>query len=34
METADLVVLRKVVTAGDTFAVPQSTGFMIALFVP
>ena len=34
METTHLVVLRKVVAAGNQFAVPQSTGFMIALFVP
>ena len=33
-ETTDLVVLRKVVTAGETVNVPRSTGFMVALFVP
>ena len=33
-ETTDLVVLRKVVTAGETVNVPRSSGFMIALFVP
>ena len=32
--TTDLVVLRRVVEAGEEVAVPQSSGFMIALFVP
>ena len=34
VETTDLVVLRKVVSAGEMVSVPRSSGFMIALFVP
>jgi len=33
-EATALVVLRKVVRAGEAVQVPRSTGFMIALFVP